>query len=78
VVGDNWAGVLAPAATPSAAIAKFNAAMVVALNDPELRQKLRDIGTTPAPSSPEEFGNYLRGEITRWGAVIRDKGLKGE
>jgi len=77
-VGDNWAGVLAPAATPPRAIAKFNAAMVVALNDPELRQKLRDIGTTPAPSSPEQFGNYLRAEITRWGAVIRDKGLKGE
>jgi tripartite-type tricarboxylate transporter receptor subunit TctC len=77
-VGDNWAGVLAPAGTPAPAIAKFNAAMVAALNDPELRKRLRAIGTTPAPSSPEEFGAYLREQIARWGTVIREKGLKGE
>jgi tripartite-type tricarboxylate transporter receptor subunit TctC len=78
VVGDNWAGVLAPAGTPQPVIAKFNAAMVAALNDSELRTRLRESGTTPAPSSPEEFGNYLREEIARWGKVIRDKGIKGE
>jgi len=75
---DNWAGVLAPAGTPQGAIAKFNAAMVGALNDPQLRERLHDIGTTPAPSSPEEFGDFLRQEIARWGRVIREKGLKGE
>jgi tripartite-type tricarboxylate transporter receptor subunit TctC len=78
VVGDNWAGVLAPAATPVPAIARFNAAMVAALNDPGLRERMRDAGTTPAPSSPEEFGNYLREEIAHWGKVIKEKGLKGE
>jgi tripartite-type tricarboxylate transporter receptor subunit TctC len=77
-VGDNWAGVLAPAATPQPVIAKFNAAMVKALNDPDLRERLRESGTTPAPSSPEEFDTYLREEIARWGKVIKEKGLKGE
>jgi tripartite-type tricarboxylate transporter receptor subunit TctC len=77
-VGDNWAGVLAPAATPPSAIKKFNAALVAALNDPDLRERLHDIGTTPAPSSPEEFGDYLRQQIGYWSAVVRDKGLKGE
>ena len=77
-VGDNWAGVLAPAATPQSAIKKFNAALVAALNDPELRERLHDIGTTPAPSSPEEFGDYLRQQIAYWSAVVREKGLKGE
>src|SRR5580704_3725574 len=70
-VGDNWDGVLAPAATPVPAIARFNAAMVAALNDPGLRERMRDAGTTPAPSSPEEFGNYLREEIAHWGKVIK-------
>jgi tripartite-type tricarboxylate transporter receptor subunit TctC len=77
-VGDNWAGVLAPAGTPPPVIAKFNAAMVAALNDPGLRQRLHDSGTTPAPSSPAEFGAYLREEIARWASVIKEKGLKGE
>jgi tripartite-type tricarboxylate transporter receptor subunit TctC len=78
VVGDNWAGVLAPAATPRLVIAKFNAAMVAALNDPDLRERLHNAGTTPAPSTPQEFESYLRQEIARWGRVIRDKGIKGE
>ena len=78
VVGDNWAGVLAPAGTPQPVIIKFNDAMVDALNDPELRNHLRKSGTTPAPSTPEEFEKYLREEIARWGKVIREKGIKGE
>jgi tripartite-type tricarboxylate transporter receptor subunit TctC len=77
-VGDNWAGVLAPAGTPEPAIAKFDAAMVAALSDPELRDRLREGGTTPAPSSPQEFGAYLREEIAHWDKVIKEKGLKGE
>jgi tripartite-type tricarboxylate transporter receptor subunit TctC len=78
VVGDNWAGVLAPAGTPAPVIAKLNAALVAALNEPELRARLRNAGTTPAPSSPEAFEQYLREEIARWGKVIREKGIKGE
>ena len=78
VLGDNWAGVLAPAGTPAPVIAKFNAAMVAALKAPDLREQLRDVGTTPAPSSPQQFDVYMREEIARWRAVIRDKGLTGE
>jgi tripartite-type tricarboxylate transporter receptor subunit TctC len=78
VVGDNWAGVLAPAGTPAPVIAKFNAALVTALNEPELRTRLHNAGVTPAPSTPAEFEKYLREENARWGKVIRDKGIKGE
>jgi tripartite-type tricarboxylate transporter receptor subunit TctC len=78
VVGDNWAGVLAPAATPQPVIAKFNAALVTALNEPELRTRLHNAGTTPAPSTPEQFEKYLREENARWGKIIREKGIKGE
>ena len=78
VVGDNWAGVMAPAGTPVPIIAKLNAAMVAAINDPETRTRLRNAGVTPAPSTPEQFESYLREEIARWATVIREKGLKGE
>ncbi|HTC05711.1 MAG TPA: tripartite tricarboxylate transporter substrate binding protein [Xanthobacteraceae bacterium] len=78
VVGDNWAGVLAPAGTPAPVIAKFNAALVTALNEPDLRSRLHNAGVTPAPSTPEQFETYLREENARWGKIIRDKGIKGE
>jgi tripartite-type tricarboxylate transporter receptor subunit TctC len=78
VVGDNWAGVLAPARTPAPAIAKFNAAMVAALNQPDLHAQLRESGTTPAPSSPEQFAAFVREEIAHWRAVIHEKGLTAE
>jgi tripartite-type tricarboxylate transporter receptor subunit TctC len=78
VIAENWAGVLAPAGTPAAVITKFNGAMVAALKDPGLRERLRESGTTPAPSSPGDFGNYIAREIARWGAVIKEKGLTGD
>lgn len=78
VVGDNWDGVLAPAGTPAPVIAKFNAALVAALNDPGLRARLHQSGITPAPSSAAEFGAYLREEISRWASVVKEKGLTGE
>ncbi len=78
VVGDNWAGVLAPAGTPAPVIAKFNAAMVAALNDPELRARLHNAGVTPAPSTPDAFESYLRNETARWAKVIHDHGITGE
>jgi tripartite-type tricarboxylate transporter receptor subunit TctC len=78
VVGDNWAGVLAPAGTPAPVIAKFNAALVTALNEPDLRSRLHNAGVTPAPSTPEQFEKYLHEENARWGKIIRDKGIKGE
>jgi len=78
VVGDNWAGVLAPAGTPAPVIAKFNAALVTALNEPDLRSRLHNAGVTPAPSTPEQFEKYLHEENARWGKIIRDKGIKGD
>jgi tripartite-type tricarboxylate transporter receptor subunit TctC len=67
-----------PAGTRQPAIKKFNAAMVAAPNEPELRARLRNAGVIPAPSTPEEFEKYLGAEIARWGKVIRDNGIKGD
>jgi tripartite-type tricarboxylate transporter receptor subunit TctC len=78
VVADQWAGVLAPAHTPAAIVAKLNAAIFTALSDPEVRAKLAHTGVTPAPDSPEEFAQYLTDEYTRWGLIIREKGIKVE
>jgi tripartite-type tricarboxylate transporter receptor subunit TctC len=76
-IADQWAGVLVPANTSPAVIAKLNAAIVGVMNDPEVRGKLAQVGVTPSPGTPDEFARYLREEYTRWGEVIRAKGIKG-
>lgn len=77
-VADQWAGVLAPARTPPAIVARLNAAIVAAMNDADMRAKLAASGVTPAADTPGEFGQYLREQYTRWGRIVRDKGIKGE
>jgi tripartite-type tricarboxylate transporter receptor subunit TctC len=77
-VANQWAGTLAPALTPPAIIARLNTTLNAALSDPEVRDRLARAGVTPSPGSPEEFARYLAEEITRWGRLIREKGIKGE
>jgi tripartite-type tricarboxylate transporter receptor subunit TctC len=76
MVVDNWYGLLAPANTPPAIIAKLNQAVRAALNDPVLREKLVKLGAVPVGSSPEEFAKFLKEELDRMGKVIREHGIK--
>jgi tripartite-type tricarboxylate transporter receptor subunit TctC len=78
VVADQWAGVLAPARTPTEIVARLNAGIVTVINDPEVRAKLAQTGTVPSPDSPEHFSQYLRDEYARWGRIIREKGIRSE
>jgi tripartite-type tricarboxylate transporter receptor subunit TctC len=75
-IAENWQGVLAPAGTPHAVIARLNRAFVDAVNDPDIRRRLVENGVTVSPSSPEAFANLITNETARWGKIIRDKGIK--
>ncbi len=77
-VADQWAGVVVPARTPPAVIAKLNTALVAALNDADVRAKLKQSGVTPSPGTPDQFGEYLRSETARYTKLVREKGIKGE
>ena len=72
----NWYGLLAPAKTPPAVIAKLNAAFVAAVNDPVVKDKLIKSGAIPVPNTPAEFGQFLKEEFERWGKVVRERGIK--
>jgi tripartite-type tricarboxylate transporter receptor subunit TctC len=73
---DNWYGLLAPARAPPAVVAKLNGAVLAALNDPTIRDKLVQSGAIPSPTSPDEFGKLLKSELDRWSKIVRDKGIK--
>ena len=76
VYADNWYALFAPAKTPAPVIAKLNAAVTAALNDPELNKKLVDAGAIPAAGTPAELSEHLKTELERWGKVIKDKNIK--
>ena len=77
-VADQWAGVLAPAKTPPAVVARLNAAIAKVMSEPEVRAKLAQTGVVPATDTPAEFGKYLADEYARWGRIIREKGISAE
>jgi tripartite-type tricarboxylate transporter receptor subunit TctC len=73
---DNWYGLLAPAKTPPAIIAKLHAAFTAAINDPVVKQKLIESGAIPVANTPAQFGDVLKDEMARLGRVVREKGIK--
>src|SRR6267142_1588104 len=62
-----WYGVLAPAHTPAAVIARLHENIVEILAVSETRARLADQGFEPVGNSPEEFGAYIKSEIAKWG-----------
>jgi tripartite-type tricarboxylate transporter receptor subunit TctC len=72
----NWYGLLAPAKTPPAVIAKINAAVNAALNDPPTRDKLVQAGATPVGNTPESFGTFMKAEFEKWGRVVKERNIK--
>jgi len=73
----SWFGMFAPAATPSPIISKLNREAVAALNQPDTRQQFERQGIVPAGGAPEALGQLLRSEITKWGTLIQQLGIKG-
>ena len=69
---ESWWGLLAPAKTPPDIIARMNAAMVEALQDPTVKQGLSEQGVDYRLSSPEAFGRFVEDEIKRWAKVVKD------
>ncbi len=70
-----FSSLLAPRGTPPAIVNRMNAEVVKALDAPEVKQRLADLGAIPAPSSPEGFAGVLRREGERWGKLIREKDI---
>jgi tripartite-type tricarboxylate transporter receptor subunit TctC len=74
----SWNGIWAPKGTPHEIVAKLNAAVAEALNDPTVRQRFVDLGQVIPPSdqlTPEALGAYQRAEIQKWWPIIKAAGI---
>lgn len=74
----SWIGFLAPAGTPAHIVNRYNQEMVKILNSPEVKARLVEMEFDVVASSPKQFSDWIRTEITRWGQVIKDTGAKAE
>jgi tripartite-type tricarboxylate transporter receptor subunit TctC len=71
----SWAGLLAPAQTPPAVVAKITAAVQRAIKMPDVVEKLKAQGATPVGDSSEHFTKYLKDDIEKWSAVVQKAGV---
>jgi tripartite-type tricarboxylate transporter receptor subunit TctC len=65
-----WIGLLAPAGTPPAIIEKLSAAANDALNNEAVRTALKRQGTDPLGGTSNEFADFIRADIAKWGAIL--------
>lgn len=73
-----WVGLVAPAGTDPAIVRKLNADLNRILGEQDMKQKLADMGATPRPGTPEQFGALIKSDIAKWGDVIRTANIKLE
>jgi tripartite-type tricarboxylate transporter receptor subunit TctC len=66
-----WYGVVAPAKTPEASVARLNKEIVAVLNMPDVRSMLSERGFEPVSSTPQQFGAQIGSEQVKWASVVR-------
>jgi len=70
-VSTNWQGIIAPAGTPAAVIARLNAELNRILADPEVARAIADSGSQAAGGTPDAFAAFIQDEAAKWAEVIR-------
>jgi tripartite-type tricarboxylate transporter receptor subunit TctC len=76
ILAENWYGMVAPAATPPAVVARLNRLAVEAMQSPAVKEKLAAQGAILTATTPDEFAAYIKSEIDKWGKVVQAAGIK--
>jgi tripartite-type tricarboxylate transporter receptor subunit TctC len=72
----SWFGLIAPAGTPPEVVNKLNAAMVKALDKPEVQLSFEKLGAVGVKTTPAEFGQFIKSEVVGWAPVVKASGAK--
>jgi tripartite-type tricarboxylate transporter receptor subunit TctC len=78
VVGGTWVGILAPAGTPREIVNTLSREMQQVLKRQDLRERFLTLGIDAVGNTPDEFSQFLRDEVAKWGKVIRAANVKVE
>ena len=73
---DTWWGLVAPAATPRDVVDRLNKAFVTALQAPETKTRFAQLMAEPVGNTPEQFGAFMKTELTRYETVVKASGAR--
>ena len=74
----SWQLVLAPAGTPPEILGRIHRAIVETMKSPQVQERYAREGTIQRSTSPEEASAFLKAEVARWTAIIRERGIKAD
>jgi len=75
-VATGWNGIVVPASTPRAVVARLNADITAAVRSSSVRERLAALTVEPVTTTPEAFDRFIRDEIARWADVVKRAGIK--
>lgn len=71
-----WNGFFLPAGAPAQIVARLNAEIAKASQQPDIAERLRNAGGSTPPMSPAEFGDFVRRERERWAKMSTETGIR--
>ncbi len=74
----NWIGLIAPAGTPDAIIARLHKELTAIQDTAELKRQFANEGADILRMSSAEFGGFIKSELAKWGKVVKDAGIKAQ
>jgi tripartite-type tricarboxylate transporter receptor subunit TctC len=78
VEDDTWIGIFLPAGTPPAIVQRLNASVNQALQNADMRERLAALAFEPVGGTQQQFADYVKAEIVKWGKVVRAGNIKSE
>ncbi len=72
----NWVGLVAPAGTPPAIVAKLNKDIAAIMQSPEVQKQLANQGLETTSMTPAQFSGFMERELAKWGRVVKEGGIK--
>jgi tripartite-type tricarboxylate transporter receptor subunit TctC len=74
----NWIGLFAPAGTPAEIVRRLNAEVQRIMQSPDMQGRLAGEGARFVPTTPQQFGAYVKTEIAKWAPVVKASGARAE
>ena len=71
-----WLGLMAPAGTPRPVLDRLSSEVAKVVNAADVKENWGKQGAVPMAMNPDQFGSFLREDVTKWSKLVKDTGMK--